>query len=164
MKAYVRENPPPKIALQGSGNPPSYLKFLVIKGKMPQACSDASSRRPIPTCWGWCPWVQTSIQLPWHPGPCEVIMAKFMKTTLPETNSSHLKIGFPKIKVIFQTHQFSGAMNMLVVGSEVPHEFTWQEKRREYRTKTTQIFGFNMLNFWVGNLARVENSRKINVF
>ena len=66
-------------------------------------------------------------------GPVNLSWQNSSKPTLPETNSSHLKIGFPgfpKIKVIFQTHQFSGAMNMLVVGSEVPHELTSQEKEK----------------------------------
>ena len=53
----------------------------------------------------------------------EYIILMFLYSTLPETNSSHLKIGLPKRKFMFQPSIFGGLL-LLVLGSENRSIFT----------------------------------------
>ncbi len=79
-----------------------YVKILKLKQAIPsQLCQD------VPTCKEWhgeTPWNISSLAESLH-----ITMFFFLSPTLPETNSSHLKIGNPKKKRSYSNHPFLGA-------------------------------------------------------
>ena len=71
--------------------------------------------------------------------------------TLPETNSSHLKIGFPKRKLIFQPSIFSCENVSFVEGNQLPTS-TKQPSPEAFPSRSREVFGYDLHGTWPSNL------------